>query len=426
MLATTAKAARAFALATGLAAVTTPVVAQSLFGCSDLGNAHVPSIEGDSGVFYRIDPDLLTFHRMTQNTVADVAVLSDALALSGTRLIFVPLPTKALAMPFAMGPDAQRFAYDIDLAATMYDNQLVRLTSRGVTVVDARRAFLDAGAPEAPFFKTDPRVTNIGLQVLAKAIAKTVGAWPYENGPGFVTKAKGTINLASLSHLALQLNCLSDLPEVATMAFETVAKGANYAMENQPRVVFAGSGYTTDSQLNLGGFLSEAAGERVGLINGGDDTLAGLVSYLMSEAYLKSPPEVLIWEVPVASNLAIGGDQPMREALAAVGSRCIADLNVDATTSNRLRVVLSDVNHGPQDTLFLDNSAARADRAVFHFVSTDGRTRTRVVKRAEALEATGRFYMPLTALWEEGAAYVDIETAMSDVVPSVTLCRGSL
>lgn len=409
----------------GLLASVTSAEAQSQFGCSELDAAHVPSVEGLDGFFFRIDPDLANYHAMTDEVVGEIAAISNALSARGTELIFVPLPTKAHVLPQKVGPEAEKYAYDADLAATMYDAQRAGLSGAGVTVVDARRAFLTSENASEAFFKTDPRLTNHGLRVLAEAIADQRVDWPATDSPGYVTSRGEPFLLGSTAHDVLQLSCLSDLPLVETTAFETLAKEAEHSMDAAPRVVFAGSSEIVDASLNFGGFLSEASGERVD-VQVADASLSAFTAYLTSDSFRQSPPEVLIWAVAVWENVALGGDQPFREALAAIEDVCVADLDSGVAGPDRLRVALEEASFNASDTLMLDNASGTNGRAVFNFVGLDGQLRSRAVVRPPDVAHSGRFYMPLTGLWEAGVSYVDIETPLTEeALPVVALCRGS-
>ena len=401
--------------------VGTDVQAQSRFGCAELDATHWPSIEGVDGVFFQIGPDLQTHHAMTDETVGRVAALSAAFEARGTELVFVPLPTKALAMPAHLGPEAEKFAYDAGLAATIYEDQIARLSAAEVSVVDARRALLGV---ENAFFRTDPRLSNEGLRALVAAVGAGREDWPLDEAPGYVTSAGGSLELDSIARDVLQMSCWADVPSVVTTEFRTVATGADYAMDDGPRVVFAGPSGMADARLNLAGFLSEAAGRRAAVL-GGETAFAALTAFVTSDGFRQSPPEVLIWAVPVWETLSSGGDQPVREALAAIEDVCVADLDSDVAGANRLRVALGEAGARSGDTLMLDNRQMVSATAVFHFVGLDGQERTRAVVRPDGAMSSGRFYMPLSGLWEDGVAYVDIETPLSDgPLPVVALCRG--
>lgn len=400
--------------------------AQSLYGCEDLLSAQVPSYEGGDGVFFRVDPDLLMYNRMSDEVVEEVGRLSQTLSQRGTALVFVPLPTKSLAMPDHLGPDVAEFGYDPAVAATIFDDTVRRLEVAGVTTVDARRALRTATSGEPVFFKTDPRLGNAGILALAQATAeKLSGA---QNGPSeaiFTSEATGEKTLPSLDRFHLQLNCQAPLPDVTTMGFVTRRVVPKHDADSPAPLVVAGTALTGEPQLNFAGFLAEQSGLEVEQHSVAEDSLAAMSSYLTSDEFQLSPPEFLVWEVPVWTNLALRGDQPMRELMAAARGECGAGLAAERTAENRIRVRLGDVRQSPDLTLLLDTGDAPARRADFHFFAGDGRVRSRPVVRAEGQPPTRRFYMPLTGLWAGGSATVEIETdaAFGDL-PLIALCQG--
>ncbi len=401
-----------------------PLAAQSLYGCRDLLSAQTPAFEGRQGVFFRIDPDLLTYNRFSDEIVAAIAALSTGLSERGTTLIVVPVPTKALAMPQYLGPDIATYGYDPALALAIYDDTLARIGAAGVEAVDARHALRVAVSGEATFFPTDRRLTNAGLSALAREIAGRLPDAPAGEAPaGYRTDAIGARTLPSQDRLNLQMNCLTPLPEVTTMAFETVPESPDAAGTPAP-VVVVGTELTGASDLNFVGFLSELSGLGVAGRSFAQDPVAAMSAYLTSDDYRLNPPEFLVWEVPSWVNLGLRGDQPLRELSAAARNDCEQDLAVTQAGGDRISVDLSGI---PQDgalSLLLDTGtdAARAD---FHFVSASGQMRTRPVVRAEGQPLTGRFYMPLTGLWAEGSARVEIETEIEPgALPRVALCRG--
>ena len=98
-----------------------PALAQSAFGCNGLdAPSKYAAVEGAEGVFYRVSPDLHMFNSFSEVTADRVAALAKVLAAQGTTLIFVPVPTKALAMPDQLPQAARDDGYDSSLAATVY------------------------------------------------------------------------------------------------------------------------------------------------------------------------------------------------------------------------------------------------------------------------------------------------------------------
>ena len=115
--------------------------AESVYGCSDLETLRDRAVvEGELGTFYRVKPDLQMFHAFSGETVADLAALSKALAGQGTTLIYAHVPTKSLAMPNDLPPAAAKFGFDVDLATTLYDENLRLLVEQGVLAPNLRRA----------------------------------------------------------------------------------------------------------------------------------------------------------------------------------------------------------------------------------------------------------------------------------------------
>lgn len=414
----------ASALGLAVALLPAPLAAQSLYGCRDLASAQTPAVEGRQGVFFRIDPDLLTYNRFSDEVVAAIGTLAAGLAERGTTFIVVPVPTKALAMPEYLGPDIAAYGYDPALAASIYDDTLARLGAAGVEALDARHALRTAVSGETTFFRTDRRLTNAGLFALAREIAGRLGDSPADTAPAvYKTEQAGALTLPSQDRLNLQMHCLTPLPEVTTMGFETVRQEPA-ATDAAAPVVVVGTELTGAPDLNFAGFLSDLTGLDVAAHGPSSDPVAAMSAYLTSDDYRQTPPDLLVWEVPSWANLGLHGDQPLRELAAAARDDCERELAVTQAGDDRIRVELSGISQDRALSLLLDTGtdAARAD---FHFVSAGGQPRTRPVARAEGQPRTGRFYMPLTGLWAEGSAHVEIETVIDPgALPRVALCRG--
>ena len=109
---------RASLIAAALVLTAPATLAQSVYGCSDLDGRHsLPSVEGADGIFFHVDPDLMMFHPFSDETAQDMSALSQALASRGTTLIYVPLPTKALAMPEHLPQAARDHGFEATVAA---------------------------------------------------------------------------------------------------------------------------------------------------------------------------------------------------------------------------------------------------------------------------------------------------------------------
>ena len=419
-----------------------PAAAQSVHGCSDLGGTgRWASVEGAGGVFYRIDPDLLMAQPFSDDTVTALAALSRALAAQGTRLIYVPLPTRSLAMPEALPPEARDLGYDATLAATLYDDMLARLAAAGVTAVNARAA-LRGGADAAPsFFATDPRLTAAGARRAAEAIAGTMATLPgLADLPRarFETRAASAQRLPSQMRVALQRHCLIPLPEVETETFVTTrldgggTSGGNAlpGTGTQARVALVGTEVSGDPAVNLAGFLSTATGldvQSYAVTDGG--AFAAISSYLTSRAFAEARPAVLVWANPVFESLADHGDQPLRELIAAAGDTCRVALPAGPGAGPGVLVAdLAGLDPGLPTMLLIDTGGAPATAVTVEVRGPGTPARSRSVHRHNGQVPTGRFYVPLDGLWPEAAvpgtgATADIRLDVAfGTEPRVTAC----
>ncbi len=409
-----------------LAAMSVPqsAIAQSNYGCVGVEqNRELPSIEGKDGVFFRINADLRMNHPFSDLTVAGLAALSDALAENGTTLIYVPIPTKSVTMPDHLPDAATLYGFDLDIATQVHNDILSRLENSGVTTVDARAAMLDAPADDLAFFKADFHWSASGARETAKAIAEVVTSHPSyaDLSPvTFETTETGVDIAFSGMRRLLQQQCIDTLPEAETMTYETVRTGeADLGggldlfgeAEDAVPIALVGTSFSDSPINNFPGFLAEYTQlEVVNYAITGGNQYGAMISYLTSAEFQETRPKFLIWENPIYNNLAQFGDQPMRELIAAAGRSCT--LQLAATVSDdmdTLRVDLAGYDFGPEDTILVDTGRSVGLTANFRFHSDTGLTRMKTIVRGERLTRTGRFFMPLTGLWPDGATAMDFE-----------------
>ncbi|QBF30869.1 hypothetical protein [Thalassococcus sp. S3] len=401
--------------------------AQSAFGCSQLSSrAHLPVVEGTGGVFFRVQPDLQMFHGLSDQSVAQVSALSAALKELGTTLIYLPVPTKSLAMPDNLTAETEDFGFDPHIATTVYLDTLRRLQEQGVVAVDARQALLNATPDQPAFHRADHRITATGAQRTAQAVADRLRSDP---GYDLLTKAQfstvpaGVEVLESAMRNQLQQNCLMALPDVETALYKTtkvqsaavVATSSLFAeTQRSSSIAVVGTEYTGEPSANFAGFLSDYTGLDVMQYSvEGGGAFAAISSYMTSENFQTSRPSYLIWEVPVYSNLGQFADQPMRELIAAAGNNCRVPLRVMVSEGpHAVRVDLTALDPGLDYTLLLDTDGAASDEATFAFTNRAGLIRTKSIMRHADQVKTGRFYMPMSGLWADGAAYVDIDLSV--------------
>ncbi len=405
-----------FAFALSLLVAGEPLrAADSAFGCTGLaGDAVMPAIEGRGGIFFRLLPDLAMAPLPDESVVAQLSALSAALAAGGTQLVLVPLPSRALAMARALPVEAEAMGHDAALAATLHDAAIARLSNHGIAAPNVRRALL-GGPQDAPaHLATDPRLAPEGERRLARAIAAFLADLPATRAlprQEFVTRMGEASELPSPMRARLQRHCQDPLPPLRVP--RVTLKGADAAGENPEKAqVVLVAGEEAD---NIAAFLAEASGLSTRPI-GGDaegDALEALASYLLSAEFRAARPPVLLWLVPAVDTLAVHGDQPLRELVAAAGPGCRQDLPFEpGGTAGLLKADLRGLDPGRAEMLMVDtgpdSGGSPAMEMRFDFRGPDGTTRSRWVRRGPRLGPTTRFHVPVDGLWPGGAVAVEI------------------
>lgn len=389
-----------------------PAIAASVYGCRGLADSpFMASVEGREGVFYRVEPDLMNAHPMAPETVEDLARLSRALAEKGTALIFAPVPTKALALPRYLPPEAADFGFDHSLATTDFLDALSRLQAADVRAVDLRAGMVRAEGP-LPYFRTDPRLTAQGARIAAQAIGAAAAQVPGADNLArnrFETRPTGTARVPSHARLVRQRHCEEPLPEAETGTFDT--ERIYTADGPQGVIALVGSEHSDTPEANFAGFLAEATGiDVIQYSVPGGGAFAAISTYLTSAEFQRARPSMLVWELPLADAPGLYDDQRMEELIAAARGTCdlTLDISRDEDAPQAVTADLSALAPETAYTLFLDSGGAPARRAEFTYRSADDQTRSREILRHPAQLPTGRFFMPVTSLWSEGAAEVTI------------------
>ena len=114
-------------------------------------------------------------------------------------------------------------------------------------------------------------------------------------------------------------------------------------------------------------------------------------------------------ENPIYNNLAQFGDQPMRELVAAASGTCVQPLETSVSEDGMsLSADLAQMSADGDYTLMIDTDGSPALNVDFTFTGPDGALRTKSVQRGTRLRQTGRFFMPMTGLWPDGADAITV------------------
>jgi alginate biosynthesis protein AlgX len=292
-----------------------------------------PVYQGDDGWFFRMENDVTDFTLQAPQVVAMAGRLAAALEARGVRLVYVPIPTRAMtdAARLPAGLD-DGLIYDGDLASDQFDALVSRLRAAGVTTADILST-IEAGESGDVHFARDTHWRPEGARLAARTVAVTIEAAGLLRGVprvAFASTVADEVPLVSPMARALQDLCTDALdvethPTWQTARTEVTADdllGGDEGSDAAP-VAVVGTSYTDIAAFNFVGFLSEATGVDVAnyAISGGG-TYTALLQWTHSPAIDGALPKVLVWENPVAYRMDAGGVVALRQIIPAVRGGC--------------------------------------------------------------------------------------------------------
>jgi len=430
--------------AASAALLTSPALAASAFGCRQLeNNPTLPAVEGKDGFFFRIFADLRMQHPFTDEVTEMMGQLSDALKEKGTTLIYVPIPTKSVTLPTFLPEEAELFGFDEKVATTVYEDQIARLTARGVMAVDLLTALRTTDGSDPPFFRSDFHWTSTGARRAAEAIGDVIKSLPdYADVTpvAFETRPIGEELAVSGMRRELQAYCAESLPPVVSAAFQTVEVAsadatldifgddapAEGGTSKTDEVALVGTSFSDALVPNFAGFLAENASIPVAnfALTGGNQ-FGAITPYLTSKEFQAERPRYLVWENPIYNNLAQFGTGPLTELIAAARNDCApVSSKPFVDEAGALVADLSPDRIGTRQVLLADAGDAGSRDVVLKFTAKDGRTFTRELHRGDRVRSTGRFFIPLESLDSLELEKVEITfDRLSADAATVSLCN---
>ena len=410
------RALRALAAAGAVCLTAGAAEAQSRFACSDLDRAATPVFEGETGIFFRPDPDLVSETRLPQFVIDRIGAISDALASRGTRLVVVPIPTKGLIHADEIGPEGAIFGFDVDLARTLWNDTHARLALAGVTSVDALEA-LTSLSEARPVFATDPRLTNSGIRAIAELTGRSLGAPARSRRIKMV--AAGSAAVPSVQHQQIQAQCNISIPLPRTISFDTVSLTAS---EPEEHALIVGAGAMSGTGLAAETLFEAALSQGVSHVVTEGRPLEAILQVLAGDSFQTAPPDTLIWTFPIETDLARHGVRPFLEAagLARHGCREIAPMLVDRE-EGRVLVDLTAAASVSDIGVMLTMPDSPRDAIAYTLHDDAGAARSRSLIRHGG--ATTRFLIPMGTADLPGATSLEITVpGPMTTVPSVAFC----
>ncbi|SFP63183.1 alginate O-acetyltransferase complex protein AlgJ [Pseudomonas sp. NFPP07] len=241
-----------------------------------------------------------------QGNYALVEGVRQALKEKGVKLVMAIVPAKVRLYPEHLG-DVQ----PASIHANLYQDFHARVAADKILAPDLLGPLQQAKQNgQQVFLRTDTHWTPDGAEVAANQLAKAIAdKAPLMGQPQrFVTEAEQTVVHKGDLRLFLPLDPLF---ENLMPAKEPLQKRVTRAADDQPAaddalfadnevpVALVGTSYSANPNWNFVGALKQALhSDVVSYAEDGHGPVLPMLSYLKSDAFKNSPPQVLIWEFP--------------------------------------------------------------------------------------------------------------------------------
>jgi alginate O-acetyltransferase complex protein AlgJ len=241
-----------------------------------------------------------------QGNYALVEGVRQTLEKRGVKLVMAILPAKVRLYPEHLG-DVRPASIHADL----YKDFHARVAANKILAPDLLGPLQQAKQNgQQVFLRTDTHWTPTGAEIAAQQLARTIAEkTPLDSTPQrFVTEAEKTEQHKGDLTLFLPLDPLFSnlMPPQEPLEKRTTREAqdqpagddALFADSKVP-VALIGTSYSANPSWNFVGALKEALqSDVVNYSEDGHGPILPMLSYLKSDAFKDSPPQVLIWEFP--------------------------------------------------------------------------------------------------------------------------------
>lgn len=273
---------------------------------SKISEGYLYIVQGKDGWLFRTKQDFTSDFSISPQVKSKFKDIQDSLAKKGIDIVFALLPTRGIvASDYVLSDSPLAEGFDPKQAKASYAAMIADAQASGLNFV----GITDYKGGEDFFFKTDHHWSSGGARQMAAKVADFAKTLPsYEKLPrvSFATTSKGTETLETTFASPIEKLCGIKLPEAVNSFFET----APIAVQNEsslfgdqppPAVVLIGTSNSKSEEFhpNFDGYLRDYL--QADLLNeaitggGLDDSI---LNYLTSDAYAKTPPKLIIWEIP--------------------------------------------------------------------------------------------------------------------------------
>lgn len=283
---------------------------------------------------FRSEVDLANRFGMTPSMELQFARLIRAFADKGTRVVMAVQPTRGLMHRDKVRPDHAHGFHAPEAIRSVRD-YLEQMRRSGAVVPDVM-PIIEQLPEQDYFFRRDHHWTPYGARITAEIVAEAIKSLPeyarvprkrYLTEKGVVLSKDGTMNRA------LDRLCGNNYGFQYVQGYRTIPLAddadALFGDVEDPQVVLVGTSNSAErseetKNYNFDGYLKDFLS--VDILNHaqpGAGEAGALLNYLMSQDYdVKTPPRILIWELPV--NFRLSDPLTYRQLLPAVAGGCAA------------------------------------------------------------------------------------------------------
>ena len=240
-----------------------------------------------------------------QGNYALVEGVRQELKKRGVQLVMAIVPAKTRLYPEHLGE-----VKPASIHTNLYKDFHARVAADKILAPDLLGPLQQAKRNgQQVFLRTDTHWTPEGAQVAAQTLAKTIAdKAPLSGEPqNFVTEPAEKVTHKGDLRLFLPLDPLFEnlmpaqepLQKRNTVAVEQPAGDDALFANSEVPVALIGTSYSANPNWNFVGALKEALhSDVVNYAEDGHGPILPMLSYLKSDAFKNSPPQVLIWEFP--------------------------------------------------------------------------------------------------------------------------------
>lgn len=268
--------------------------------------------EGNEGVVIGDDNWLFTSEEFDnqpgkaqrlQEKLTFVLAVDQHLSSHGTKLLIVPVPSKARIYEAKLG----RYHFP-SYKKNIYAQFLNGLKALSLNVVDIHTPMRDVAHSNPMFLRTDTHWTVSGAKLTALEVAKYIG----KNMPdlevdkmSYKTIAKkpqhydgDLMRYIPVGDLSYVKGDIIDVVETQIAAQAALDDKALFS-DNTPEITLVGTSYSANPQWNFEGYLKEYL--QADVLNAASEGLGPfetMQKYLNNSAFKETPPKLVIWEIP--------------------------------------------------------------------------------------------------------------------------------